>query len=73
VLHVDFISAKVNGKNVNVAICATPQEAAYFAKEHKGQEGIKDTPAELNLNTLAHDNDRTFYSYGRLHQECFVA
>jgi hypothetical protein len=72
VLHVDFTSAKVNGKNVNVAICATPQEAAYFAREHKGHEGIKDTPAELNPNTLVHDHDRTFYSYGRLHQECLI-
>lgn len=72
VLHVDFTSAKVNGKNVNVAICATPQEAAYFAREHKGHEGIKDTPAELNPNTLVHDHDRTFYSYGQLHQECLI-
>lgn len=72
VLHVDFTSAKVNGKNVNVAICGTPQEAAYFAREHKGHEGIKDTPAELNPNTLVHDHDRTFYSYGRLHQECLI-
>ena len=72
VLHVDFTSAKVNGKNVNVAICATPQEAAYFAREHKGHKGIKDTPAELNSNTLVHDHDRTFYSYGRLHQECLI-
>ena len=72
VLHVDFTSAKVNGKNVNVAICATPQEAAYFAREHKGHEGMKDTPAELNPNILVHDHDRTFYSYGRLHQECLI-
>lgn len=72
VLHVDFTSAKVNGKNVNVAICATPQEAAYFAREHKGHEGMKDTPAELNHNILVHDHDRTFYSYGRLHQECLI-
>ena len=72
VLHVDFTTAKVNGKNVNVAICATPQNAAYFAREHKGHEGIKDTPAELNPNTLVHDHDKTFYSYGRLHQECLV-
>ena len=72
VLHVDFTSAKVNGKNVNVAICATSQEAAYFAREHKGHEGIKDTPAELNPNILVHDHDRTFHSYGRLHQECLI-
>lgn len=72
VLHVDFTTAKVNGKNVNVAVCATPQNAAYFAREHKGHKGIKDTPAELNPNTLVHDHDKTFYSYGRLHQECLV-
>lgn len=72
VLHVDFTSAKVNGKNVNVAICATPQNAAYFARLHKGHEGIKNTPAELNPNILVHDHDKTFYSYGRLHQECLV-
>jgi hypothetical protein len=72
VLHVDFTTAKVNGKNVNVAVCATPQNAAYFARKHKGHEGIKDTPAELNPNTLVHDHDKTFYSYGRLHQECLI-
>lgn len=72
VLHVDFTSAKVNGKNVNVAVCATPQEAGYYAREHKGHKGIKDTPAEFNPNTLVHDHDRTFYSYGKLHQECLI-
>jgi len=72
VLHIDFTTAKVNGKNVNVAVCATPQNAAYFARKHKGHEGIKDTPAELNPNTLVHDHDKTFYSYGRLHQECLI-
>jgi hypothetical protein len=72
VLHVDFTCANVNGKNANVAICATPHEAAYFAREHKGHKGMKDTPAELNPNTLVHDHDRTFYSYAHLHQECLV-
>ncbi len=71
-LHVDFTSTKVNGKNVNVAICANPQEAAYLAREHKGHNGIMDTPAELSPNTLVHDHDRTFYSYGQLHQECLI-
>jgi len=72
VLHVDFTAAKVNGKNVNVALCASPEYAVYSAREHKGHKGIKDTPAELNKNTLVHDHDKTFYSYGRLHQECLV-
>lgn len=72
VLHVDFTTAKVNGKNVNVAVCATSENAAYFAREHKGHKGIKGTPAELNPNTLVHDHDKTFYSYGGLHQECLI-
>lgn len=72
VLHVDFTTAKVNGKNVNIAVCATPQETAYYAREKKGHEGVKGTPAELNPNVLVHDHDRTFYSYGRLHQECLI-
>ncbi|NLB56452.1 MAG: transposase [Lentisphaerae bacterium] len=72
VLNVDFTSAKVNGKNANVFICATPEQAAFYAKERKGHEGIKGTPAELNGNILVHDHDRTYYSYGRLHQECLI-
>jgi hypothetical protein len=72
VLHEDFTTAKVNGKNVHIFCCATPNEAAYFAREHKGHKGVKDTPAELNPNTHVHDHDITFYSYGRLHQECLI-
>ena len=72
VIGEDFTSAKVNGKNVQVFCCATPNEAMYIAREHKGHEGIKGTPAELNQNTHVHDHDITFYSYGRLHQECMV-
>lgn len=72
VLNEDFTTARVNGKNVNVFICATPHEAGYYAKKHKGHEGIKDTPAELNGNIHVHDHDVTFYNYGSLHQECLI-
>jgi hypothetical protein len=72
VLNEDFTTARVNGKNVNVFSCATPNEVAYFAREHKGHEGIKGTPAELNPNIHVHDHDRTFYNYGSLHQECMI-
>lgn len=72
VLNEDFTTARVNGKNVNVFICATPYEAAYYAKEHKGHEGIKGTPAELNGNIHVHDHDATFYNYGSLHQQCLI-
>lgn len=72
VLNIDFTTSKVNGKNVNVAVCATPEEVGYYAREKKGHEGVKGTPAELNPNTLVHDHDRTFYKYGSMHQECLV-
>jgi len=72
VLNEDFTTARVNGKNVNVFICATPHESGYYAKKHKGHEGIKGTPAELNGNIHVHDHDITFYKYGSLHQECLI-
>jgi len=71
VMNVDFTSARVDGRNVNVAVCATPGgKVLYFAKEHKGHMGIKGTPVEICDGTLVHDHDSTFYSYGRAHQEC---
>jgi hypothetical protein len=70
VMNVDFTSARVNGKNMNVLVCATPSTAMYLAREHKGHEGVKDSPVESYQRALIHDHDITFYSYGRYHQEC---
>ena len=70
VVNIDFTSARVNGKNMNVLVCATPSMAIYFAKEHKGHEGIKGTPIEDYQFILVHDHDLTFYNYGGNHQEC---
>jgi hypothetical protein len=70
VMNVDFTSARVDGKNENVFVCASPSSVMYFAREHKGHEGVKGTPVENCLNILIHDHDLTFYNYGRDHQEC---
>jgi hypothetical protein len=70
VMNVDFTTAKVNGENKNVLVCATPLLALYFAREHKGHEGIIGSPIEDYLHILVHDHDTTFLKYGRLHQEC---
>ena len=72
VMGVDFTGAKVNGKQAQVLVCANEDVHMFFAKEHKGHEGIKGTPAEHTQSTLIHDHDVTFYSYGKLHQECLV-
>ena len=70
VINTDFTSARVNGKNANVIVCATPDTVLYFAREHKGHEGVKGTPVEKYQGILVHDHDKTFYNYGSAHQEC---
>lgn len=70
VMNIDFTNARLNGKNVQVAICATLDNAMYFAREHKGHEGVKGTPVEEYQGILVHDHDKTFYNYGGGHQEC---
>jgi hypothetical protein len=72
VLHTDLINARVNGRQVNVAVCATPDAAMYFVREHKGHAGVEDTPVEDYQHTLVHDHDTTYYSYGTSHQECLA-
>lgn len=72
VMNADFTSARVNGKNVQVAICAVPGITLYFAKEHKGHKGIAKTPVEDYHGILVHDHDITFYRYGDGHQECLI-
>jgi len=72
VMNVDFTGARLNGKTVQVAICATPDIALYFAREHKGHLGVKETPVEDYQGILVHDHDMTFYNYGENHQECLV-
>lgn len=44
----------------------------YFAREHKGHLGVKETPIEDYQGILVHDHDLTFYNYGDDHQECLV-
>lgn len=72
VMNTDFTNGRLNGKSVQVAICATPDIAMYFAREHKGHLGVKETPVEDYQGILVHDHDRTFYNYGDNHQECLV-
>ena len=69
-LHVDFTGATVNGKKLNVVVCADGMNVLYYAKPHKGHKGIKGTPVENYQFTLIHDHELTFYSYGGSHQEC---
>jgi hypothetical protein len=66
----DFTGARVNGKGVQVNVCANPGTVKFSAREHKGHEGVAGTPAENYQGPLVHDHDKTFYNYGGSHQEC---
>jgi len=70
VMHTDYTPMRVNGKQVQVLVCANEKQVLYFARHNKGHTGIKGTPAEDHQGTLTHDHDLTFYNYGRWHQEC---
>ena len=72
VMHIDATNARMNGVSRQVFVCTNPEGTytLYFAREHKGHAGVKDTPAELYSGIMVHDHDLTFYSYGGDHQEC---
>ncbi len=72
VMNIDFTTARVDGHNLQVAACAAPGKTMYFAREHKGHEGVAGTPAEDYQQILVHDHDKTFYNYGGDHQECLA-
>lgn len=72
VMHIDATNARMNGASRQVFVCTNPEGTytLYFARDHKGHAGVKDTPAELFSGIMVHDHDKTFYSYGKDHQEC---
>ena len=69
-MNTDFTNVRVNGVNMNVLVCANLIDALFLAREHKGKDGIKDSPAEDFQGVLGHDHDSTYYNYGKEHQEC---
>jgi hypothetical protein len=72
VMNTDCTNARIGGRSAYVYVCATPTNVMYFAREHKGHQGVKDTPVEDYQGILVHDHDRTFYNYGTGHQECLT-
>lgn len=72
VMYSDATVGRVNGKGKAVIVCASPNEVLYSFKDHKGHEGLKGTPVEDYQQTLVHDHDITYYSYGGDHQECLA-
>lgn len=72
VMYSDATPGRVNGKTVQVIVCANEDELLYSFRKHKGHEGIKGTPVEEYQQILVHDHDKTYYNYGGNHQECLA-
>lgn len=72
VMHTDYTPVRVCGKMAQVLICAAEEHMMFYARKHKGHKGIKDSPVAYTTNTLVHDHEKAFYSYGGRHQECLV-
>lgn len=71
-MYTDATAGRVNGKQVQVYVCANDSELLYFFRDHKGYEGLKGTPVEEYQQILIHDHDKTYYKYGGDHQECLA-
>jgi hypothetical protein len=72
VMNTDFTTARVDGRNVQVIVCAAGDRTIYSARENKGHRGIAGTPVMDYQGILVHDHDKTFYNYAAGHQECLA-
>ena len=71
VFHVDFTFGRCDGSTTTVAIvCDDDGNVVFQAKEKKGKEGIKGTPAEVNQGVCVSDHERALVTLGSSHQEC---
>ena len=72
VLYSDATVSNVNGSRKAVILCTDKERALYQHLDHKGHEGLSQTPVKNFEGTLVHDHDKSFYSYGKSHQECLA-
>ena len=61
-----------NGNRRAVILCTDKQRVLYQHVDHKGHDGLSRTPVKNFRGTLVHDHDRSYYSYGKSHQECLA-
>lgn len=72
VLYSDATVSNINGTRKAVILCTDKEQVLYQHLEHKGHEGLSQTPVKNFDGTLVHDHDRSYYSYGSSHQECIA-
>ena len=72
VLYSDATVSNINGTRKTVILCTNKEQVLYQHVDHKGHEGLSQTPVKHFEGTLVHDHDRSYYSYGNSHQECIA-
>lgn len=72
VLYSDATVSNINGSRKAVILCTDKEHVLYQHMDHKGHEGLSQTPVKNFTGTIVHDHDRTYYSYGSNHQECLA-
>lgn len=72
VLYSDATVSNINGTRKAVILCTDKEQVLYQHLDHKGHDGLSQTPVMNCEGTIVHDHDRTYYSYGRGHQECLA-
>lgn len=71
-MHTDNTAVNVSGSHKTMNIYINPNNTLYQYKDHKGLEGIKESPLELYNETVISDHDVTYYNFGKDHQECLA-
>lgn len=72
VLYSDATVSNINGKRKAVIVCTDKDQVLYQHLDHKGHEGLLQTPVKNFIGTVIHDHDKSYYSYGSAHQECLA-
>ena len=72
VLYSDATVSNINGNRKTVILCTNKEQVLYQHVDHKGHDGLSQTPVNHFNKTIVHDHDRTYYSYGNSHQECIA-
>ena len=71
-LYSDATVSNVNGTRKAVILTTDKENVLYQHLDHKGHDGLEQTPVNDCKSTLVHDHDKSYYSYGSHHQECLA-
>lgn len=71
-LYSDATVSNINGTRKAVILCTDKKHVLFQHLDHKGHDGLSQTPVKEFEGTLIHDHDRSYYAYGKDHQECIA-